>query len=326
MLIESESHKALTATLSSESFVADYERKIGFSKAPFSSLPKRKFLFQHESAIHVANTVAFSLKAGESAVKIVGEKGVGKTFLLQQIVSALGDDFYVMQNLDSSASPIDFLKSIVEEFGVTYSVSATNAQLLKQIQCLLYEHYSKTDYPIVMWVDDAQNLPLDTFKTIELLCELQTHHRKLIHFIFSGTEKLNVHLAHESIKQLRHHIVHSEKLKPLSKKEMLGYIEQRLNNSGAIEGVCFTPAAVSLLYRKTRGIPRVINFVANKALLLAHGKGEKIISKSSVFQAASECDWIEPEDDKFLLYFFYIPLFLAAFGAITVFMFDWLVT
>ncbi len=314
MLIESDTHKALSTISSTSSFVNDFESNIGFSRAPFTSLPKNNYLFQSESALQVVNTVIFSLKAGESIVKITGEKGVGKTFLLRQSISVLSDEYYVMHCIDSSANAIDFLKSIIEEFGFTYSISATVPQLLKQIQCLLYEHYSKTDYPIVVWIDDAQNIPLDTLGVIESLCEFQTKQRKLIRFILSGTSELDRNLEKEIVKQLRHNIAHYETLKPLTQNEIWEYVNLRLKNSGVAGDIHFTPAAMRLLYRKSKGIPRAINYIANKALLLAYGKGELVVTKSYVYQAAIECDWLENKYDRFLIYFFYLPMILAGLG------------
>jgi len=324
MLIESDTHKALSAISSTSSFVNDFETNIGFLRAPFTSLPKNNYLFQSESALQVMNTVIFSLKAGESIVKITGEKGVGKTFLLRQCVSALSDEYYVMHCIDSSANTSDFLKSIIEEFGMTYSLSATIPQLLKQIQCLLYEHYSKTDYPIVVWIDDAQNIPMDTLAVIESLCKFQTRQRKLIRFILSGTSKLDRNLEKDAVKQLRHNIAHYETLKPLTQNEILEYVDLRLNASGVAGSICFTPAAIRLLYRKTKGIPRAINYIANKALLLAYGKGESVVTKSYVYQAVIECDWIENQDERFLVYFFYLPMILAGLGVFLMFGIEWM--
>jgi len=314
MLIESDTHKALSTISSTTSFVNDFENNIGFSRAPFTSLPKNNYLFQSKSVLQVVNTVIFSLKAGESIVKITGEKGVGKTFLLRQCISTLSDEYYVMHCIDPSANATDFLKSIIEEFGMTYSLSATIPQLLKQIQCLLYEHYSKTDYPIVVWIDDAQNIPMDTLSAIESLCEFQTKQRKLIRFILSGTSELNRNLEKDTVKHFRHHIAHFETLKPLTQNEVLEYVNLRLNNSSVAGDIHFTPAAMSLLYRKTKGIPRAINYIANKALLLAYGKGEVIVTKSYVCQAAIECDWLENKYDRFLVYFFYLPMIFAGLG------------
>ena len=201
MLIESDIHKALTTVDTTQSFTEDFEQFIDASRAPFSSLPKTDYFFQYPSAMHVLNTLAFSLKAGESVVKIVGEKGVGKTFLIRQSVRSLSADYYVMQCINANVSAVDFLKFIIEEFGALYSTNATESQLLKQIQCLLYEHYSKTDYPLVIWVDDAQLLPLQTLEVIGSVCEFQTNRRKLVQFILSGTSELDEKLKHNAAKK-----------------------------------------------------------------------------------------------------------------------------
>ena len=324
MLIESDIHKALTTVAPVQPLMEDFAQLINPSRAPFSSLPKADYFFQYPSAMQALNTIAFSLKAGESIVKISGEKGVGKTFLIRQSVRVLGSDYYVMQCINANISAVDFLKFVIEEFGALYSVNTTENQLLKHLQCLLYEHYSKTDYPIVIWVDDAQQLPMETLALIGSMCEFQTNKRKLVQFILSGTSEFDEKINHISAKNLRHHIGHSETLRSLNQSELMEYLKLRLQHAGMANDFCFTPAAARLLYRKSKGLPRNINAIANKALMLTYGKGGKIVPKAHVVRAARECGWVSADDSGFLFFFCYLPILLAMMGVAALFGLEWI--
>jgi len=324
MLKESDTVKELTLRESNHLAVGSYVQHFGFSKLPFSSLPRSSYFYQYDSALHVLNTVIFSIKSGEAVVKVTGDPGVGKTYLLRQAMSSLAEECYVINNLNPNVSANVFLKSIVEEFGVAYSLEANNAQLIKHIQYLLYEHYTKTDYRIVVWVDDAHNLPQQTLEVIQTLAQLETSARKLIQFVLSGTTALDDKLKSRRLVHLKQKIIYAERLLPLDYAAFKGYVNARLTDAGSPDGSYFTDAAMQALFKQSFGIPRQINCIAHKAMLLAFGKGHLEIKKEDVVIAAQDQTLQQKKHDPLLFFIVYLPLMLAIAGLVTVILMEWI--
>jgi len=286
MLIEADSQGALISVPQEKENLDIYSKYFGFLQLPFSSLPKKHFFFEHTSATQMINTVTFSLTSGESIVKITGESGVGKTYLIRQVLASLGEDYYTINISAPNLSANVFLRYIVEELGAAYPLDANDAQLLKYIQYLLCEHYSKTDYRIVVWVDDAQKLPDETLDVISALSKMETSYRSLLQFVMSGSKSLDEKLDQESMADLRERISFSSELTGLTFSEMKAYVQERLRIVDAENPECFSQSAMSALYRKTGGNPAKINKLSHKSLMLAFGKGDERIEKSHIWKAA----------------------------------------
>ena len=288
MLIEADSQSALISLPQENESPAIYSKYFGFLQLPFSSLPKKQFFFEHASATQMINTVTYSLTSGESIVKVTGESGVGKSYLIRQVMSSLGDDYYTINASAPNLSANVFLKYLVEELGAAYPLDANDAQLLKFIQFLLCEHYSKTDYRIVVWVDDAHKLPDETLDVITALSKMETSHRSLLQFVISGSKALDERLSCESMSDLNGKIGFSAELSGLTFDEMKAYVVERLKIVDADNPACFSHSALSALYKKTSGIPVKINKLSHKSLMLAFGKGDQKIKKAHIWKAAVE--------------------------------------
>lgn len=324
MLIEADSPSALISLPVESGSPAIYSKYFGFLQHPFSSLPKKQFLFKHESATQMINTVTFSLTSGESIVKVTGESGVGKSYLIRQVLSSLGEDYYTINISAPNLSANVFLKYLVEELGAAYPMDANDAQLLKYIQFLLCEHYSKTDYRIVIWVDDAHRLPDETLDVIVALSKMETSHRSLLQFVLSGTDVLNAKLARESMADLREKVSFSAELTGLAFSEMKGYVLERLKLVGADNPECFSNSAMSALYKKTAGNPARINKLSHKSLMLAFGKGDDRIQKSHIWKAAMDDAQFMTSKNNVFFYLTVIPFVTALSGIAASVYFGWL--
>jgi len=314
MLIEADSQGALISAPPEQKSPAIYSKYFGFLQLPFTSLPKKHFFFEHESAAQMINTVTFSITSGESIVKVTGESGVGKTYLIRQVLSSLTEDYYTINISVPNLSANVFLKTIVEELGAAYPLDANNAQLLKYIQYLLCEHYAKTNYRILVWMDDVHKFPDETLEMIATLSKMETSHRSLLQFVLSGSKLLNEKLARESMADLREKISFSSDLKGLSFPEMKDYVRERLTIVDAEDPKCFSHSALSALYRKTAGIPARINKLSHKSLMLAFGKGDERIEKSHIWKAASDDVHITTFNKNVAYGLILIPMFMSGIG------------
>jgi len=322
MLVEADSGSVLAIPQSGSSNLAPYLQYFGFSQSPFSSLPNKQFFCEHSSAVEMINTVTFSLCSGESIVKVTGVPGVGKTYLLKQVFSSLGEDYFSIQVMSPNLTAEIVLKSLVEELGEHYPVDATEAQLLKYVQYLLCEHYSTDNSRIVIWIDDAQNLSDDALRAIELLSGFETANRSLLQFVLSGSPQLDEKLSTVAMASLRDKITFSISLTGLSLRELTRYIEQRLRMVCEESQEYFSASALVCLFKKTQGIPRRINTLSHKALMLAFGKGDIIVKRSHVLKATKE-DGLEMTINGWEDVMLILPLLLTVIMLVATVVWHW---
>jgi MSHA biogenesis protein MshM len=160
-------------------------------------------------------------------------------------------------------------------------------RLLKSLNQVLLEH-ARAGKRVVVCLDEAQAMPLETLESLRLLSNLETEKRKLFQVVLFGQPELDEKLAHESVRQLQQRITFQYHLSPLSRRELEYYISHRLRIAGYMGDRLFNPSAIDVLYRASGGIPRLINVVAHKALLAAYGEGHHYVSATHVRTAARD--------------------------------------
>lgn len=143
---------------------------------------------------------------------------------------------------------------------------------------------------VVICLDEAQAMPIETLEALRLLTNLETESRKLLQVIIFGQPELDERLNHPSVRQLRQRITFHYHLKPLSHSEFSYYVQHRLAAAGYRRGQLFTPLALWMLRRKSRCVPRLINVLANKAMMSAYGKGSRLVGLKEVVHAADDTD------------------------------------
>jgi MSHA biogenesis protein MshM len=142
--------------------------------------------------------------------------------------------------------------------------------------------YAAAGRPVVLCLDEAQAMPIETFEALRLLTNLETEKRKLLQVVLFGQPELDSRLAHRSVRQLRQRITFQYRLEALRMDELASYLDHRLRVAGYQGGRVFAEPAVGALYRASRGVPRLVNIVAHKAMLLAYGEGRQQISAGQV--------------------------------------------
>jgi MSHA biogenesis protein MshM len=141
---------------------------------------------------------------------------------------------------------------------------------------------------VVVCLDEAQAMPLETLESLRLLSNLETEKRKLLQVVLFGQPELDEKLAHESMRQLRQRITFQYHLSPLARRELEYYISHRLRIAGYMGDRLFNTAALDALHRASGGVPRLINVLAHKAMLAAYGEGHHYVSAAHVRKAASD--------------------------------------
>jgi general secretion pathway protein A len=290
-----------------------YQAHFGLSQEPFSIAPDPQFLFLSESHNEALAHLMYGFSHG-GFVLITGEVGTGKTTLLRNLLDRTPTDLDVAFILNPRLTVKELLETLCDELGVPYNPSESHS--VKQYIDRLNKHLLQTHQAgrsTVVIIDEAQNLSPAVLEQIRLLTNLETNDKKLIRMILIGQPELGVMLDRTELRQLAQRITARYHLKTLSKDDVSAYVTHRLARAGGNPGI-FTPGAITALYRKTKGTPRLINVIADRAMLAAYVEGGYQITPRLVSLAAKEVFGTRPTPRK--TYYAIAGAAVAVIGAI----------
>jgi MSHA biogenesis protein MshM len=264
-----------------------YESHFGLREPPFGITPDTSFAYACNSHQEALNTLLVAARNGEGFMKITGEVGTGKTLLCRRFLAALGDPFVSAYVPNPYLEPRTLMFALAEELSIPLPRDADQHHLLKELQRALlnFAHQGRT---VVVCLDEAQAMPLETLESLRLLSNLETEKRKLVQVVLFGQPELDERLARASVRQLRQRITFQYRLSALTVAELDHYLAHRLRVAGYRGGQVFVPAAVRSLHRACRGVPRLANIVAHKSMLLAFGEGLQQVLPRHVRAAAAD--------------------------------------
>ncbi len=230
----------------------------------------------------------YGIAARKGFVVMTGEVGTGKTTLLKTVLSSFADQristaFVFNPRLDV----LDFLEFVLADFGIP-STTRTKSGMLLQLNRWLIERFRNGELCAIV-VDDAQNLSWELLEEIRLLTNLETSSEKLVQIVLSGQPELEEKLRNPCVRQLRQRISLWCRTRPLTSEETKAYIAKRLQIAGASQPV-FSPEAVQLVYRYSKGIPRLINLICEHAMISAYVEQIKPIPARIVESVSVELD------------------------------------
>jgi len=283
-----------------------YLRHFGLREAPFSITPDTAYFFPHDSAQAALNTLLVALRSGEGFLKIVGEVGCGKTVLCRQLLSILQDECVTAYIPNPDMGSDDLLLTLLQELRVTLPTpeAATSSGLALQHrpvllnllgQCLI--GHAQQGRRVVVLIDEAQAIPLASIESLRLLSNLETEKQKLLQLVLLGQPELDVKLARPEIRQLLQRITFSEYLGPMRAPQVVLYLEHRLIIASASETTdiqVFSAAAAQLIAQFSAGVPRLVNVLAHKCLMLAFGENSHRVTPVHVRLAAADTPGIRP--------------------------------
>ncbi|WP_296510005.1 AAA family ATPase [Rhodoferax sp.] len=253
-------------------------------EAPFSITPDTDFYFAHDGAQSTLNTLLVALRSGEGFLKVVGELGCGKTVLCRQLLKTLQGECVTAYIPNPDMGPDDLLCALALELGLELALPASRHVIMTHIGNCLLKH-ADAGQRVVVCIDEAQAIPMRSLESLRLLSNLETEKRKLIQLVLLGQPDLDTKLARPEIRQLLQRITFSEYLGPLTGESVGDYVRHRLARAASSEHTdldVFTPEAMEKLALETAGVPRLINVLAHKCLILAYGQGVHRISLAHV--------------------------------------------
>jgi len=265
-----------------------YEAHFGLREPPFGITPDTSFAYACNSHQEALNTLLVAARNGEGFMKVTGEVGTGKTLLCRRFLRALDPARFVSAYIPNPyLEPETLMFALAEELGVRIDRGGDQHHLLRELNHALLD-FARAGKTVVACMDEAQAMPQETLEALRLLTNLETEKRKLLQVVLFGQPELDDRLAQESIRQLRQRITFQYRLSALGAAEIEQYLSHRLRVAGHRGGTLFLPAAVRQLHRASRGIPRLVNIIAHKSLLLAFGEGVQQVLPRHVRGAAAD--------------------------------------
>lgn len=283
-----------------------YLEHFGLREFPFGLTPDTSFFYACSSYQEALNTLLVAARNGEGFIKITGEVGTGKTLLCRKFLATLnsGAETTAIGTQDAAVGrnaarfvtayipnpylePRSLLLALAEEFRIKLAADIDQHQLLKGLTLALL-NFAREGKRVLVCLDEAQAMPLESLEVLRLLTNLETEKRKLMQVVLFGQPELDERLKGDSVRQLRQRISFQYELTGLRKNELDRYLRHRLAAAGFHGDTLFHRGAVATLQRVTHGTPRLVNIVAHKALLLAYGEGRQQVMARHVRLAAAD--------------------------------------
>lgn len=264
-----------------------YNQFYGLQTTPFAITPDTSFFYSGGEREALISAIAYGVSHGDGIIKVVGEVGSGKTMLSRVLTRELPENIKLVFLLNPSIRADDLIFVIVHELGLQLDTNCSKSYALQQVHNkLLMMHGAQQR--VVVFIDEAQCMPLETLEELRLLSNLETETHKLIQLVLFGQPELDEHLSQASVRQIRERIIHSFYLKPFTRCEVGEYLSFRLHRAGYNGATIFTPSALKLLTRLSSGLPRKLTILADKSLLAAFVAQSKKVEVSHVRLAAND--------------------------------------
>ncbi|MBC7453642.1 MAG: AAA family ATPase [Massilia sp.] len=264
-----------------------YTAHFGLREAPFGITPDTSFFFTSPHSQEALNTLLIAARSGEGFIKITGEVGTGKTLLCRKFMSTLGREFVTAYIPNPYLEPRTLMLALADELEISLDRDVDQHQLLKSINYRLLE-LAAEGKQVLLCLDEAQAIPVESLEALRLLTNLETEKRKLLQIVLFGQPELNRTLQLDSIRQLAQRITFHYHLGPLTRDDMEYYVGHRLRVAGYTGARMFTRQAMSKLYRASGGIPRLVNILAHKSLMVSYGVGAQQVNAAHVAEAARD--------------------------------------
>jgi general secretion pathway protein A len=265
-----------------------YLKFFGLNEKPFAITPDPRYLYLSERHAEALAHLLYGINESGGFVQLTGEVGTGKTTIVRSLLAQAPKDAEIALILNPKMTAPEFLLTICEEVGI--DVRGESRQSLKDLVDVLSRHLLEAHAAgrrVVLVVDEAQNLSPEVLEQVRLLTNIETNTQKLLQIILIGQPELRELLARTELRQLAQRITGRYHLDPLSRDETTAYARHRLQVAGATTDI-LSPWALREVYRLSRGVPRVINVICDRALLGAYSTDRHRVTGRLVRRAAAE--------------------------------------
>jgi len=265
-----------------------YEQHFSFRCKPFELLPNPDFLFQSSTHKKAITYLDYGIREKVGFILITGEIGSGKTTIIRNFIKNLSNSVKLSRINNTKVTSQQLISMINEDFGLDVE-GKSKTKLLSELNDFLIDQYAKKNQPILL-IDEAQNLSPNLLEEIRLLSNLETDRAKLLQIILVGQPELNKTLMLQEMMQLRQRININYHISPLTIEETIKYISHRLSIAGNTNVIRFQGDMSELIYRFSRGIPRLINILCDFALLATFVEGKKEVTVDIVREVVKDLE------------------------------------
>jgi general secretion pathway protein A len=246
------------------------------NKEPFQITPDPSFLYLSSAHKEALASIIYGVEKRKGFILILGAVGVGKTTVLKTYLERHGGhSFKIIYIFNPQISYHNLIKQVLRDLDIS-AVSENTYELLDQLHQALIAEY-KLGRIVLLFIDEAQNMPVDTLENVRMLSNLETTSEKLLQIVFSAQPEFEKTLDLQELKQLKQRIAVKAVITPLTKEEGIEYIQHRLSVASGATPSIFTPKGLKCIVRAAKGIPRVINIICDNSLITAYGYGKRTI-------------------------------------------------
>jgi len=264
-----------------------YEDYFGLERPPFKITPDTSLFYEGGKRGDILAALVYAIHRGEGIIKVVGEVGSGKTMLCRMLQLKLPDTVEIVYIANPSVSPEDILFVVAHELSLPVGKQASKHEVMHLLQDYLLQRHMENKQ-VVLFIEEAQGMPIETLEEIRLLSNLETDQNKLLQIILFGQPELDENLSQQSIRQLRERITHNFNLDPLSQDEIHNYLNFRMREVGYTGPELINQTVAKKVEQHSDGLLRRINIIADKILLSAFAEGTHNLSSKHVTAAVND--------------------------------------
>lgn len=267
-----------------------YLDHFGLRELPFRLTPDTSYFFSAGGHQEALNVLLLALRSGEGFIKVTGEVGTGKTLLCRMLLNALDDERFCTAYIPNPLlTPSALVLALADETGLKVARNAGWYRLLKLISERLVE-IVREGRRVVLILDEAQAMPQESLEALRLLSNLETEKAKLLQVVMFAQPELDEALQRKSLRQLRQRIAFSYRLPTMDRESMAAYVAHRFYVAGYRGPLPVASAALTGLFKASRGVPRLINILCHKSLMAAYGQGVRAVTPQHVRAAVKDTE------------------------------------
>ncbi|MFT2092275.1 ExeA family protein [Paraglaciecola sp. 2405UD69-4] len=266
-----------------------YLYHFGIKELPFTLTPNTSYFFglpSHNEAIEVLLT---ALKTGEGFIKVTGEVGTGKTLICRKLLNELPDNFVAAYIPNPYLTPSELRRAVANELNVELTEMSDQQEFTQRIQQKLID-FHRQNKGVVLIIDESQALPVESIEALRLFTNLETESRKLLQVVLFGQPELNEKLNLPELRQLKQRVTFSYNLKLMDTDQLYQYVKHRMHVAGYQGEEIFDLHCCKMLFKASKGTPRIVNILCHKSLMLAYGEGQNKVSSAHVKHAIEDTE------------------------------------
>lgn len=264
-----------------------YTEFYNLNESPFNITSDPSFFFGsmvHEEAF---SNILYGIISRKGIIVMTGEIGTGKTTLCRALLNRLDPRVKTAYIFNPCFSDVQLLHLILRDLGIEYPPTENKLQLTESLNAFLLEQSSKGNNVAII-IDEAQNLNIQQLEEIRLLSNLETEKHKLLQILLVGQPELFDKLKLPELRQLNQRVIVRYHISPLTADDTRNYIQHRLKTAGSLSKIQFTQDAFDTVFMYSKGVPRLINIICDRALLAGFVKDSFTINMDIIHQAARE--------------------------------------